>query len=201
MTTIQRLAVSKITRKHPLMIVCPLETPAFARTDLILADAIIALHRGYRHARFVYQELTSFSKEIPQTPGDLVSKSSWLGNPYGGVESRMFKECSGLFGVMPFYHSRIVHHKEDVPVTNHLFLRDAKFWPVFIIYLRRSDSDIEVNDIKPDYRMLLENISQYVGDMLMSVPFPQELFVSIAHAALGSSFCLSPIIVSLTELQ
>jgi hypothetical protein len=36
---------------------------------------------------------------------------------------------------------------------------------------------------------LVRHISEYVGDSLSSVSEPQQLFVSIAHAALGMPLC------------
>jgi len=91
----------------------------------------------------------------------------------------MFQACGGMFGVMPFYNSSVVHHKENLPATNHLFLADAKFWTLYT----------SVSDHTPDLRVLVRHLSEYVGDLLSSVSEPQELFVSIAHAALGMLLC------------
>jgi hypothetical protein len=38
-------------------------------------------------------------------------------------------------------------------------------------------------------RVLVRHLSEHVGDLLSSVSEPQELFVSIAHAALGMLLC------------
>jgi len=87
----------------------------------------------------------------------------------------MFQACGGMFGVMPFYHSSIVHQKENLPATNHLFLVDAKFWTLYT----SSSHDT------PDFRVLVRHLSEFVGDPLSCVSEPQQLFVCIAHAALG----------------
>jgi hypothetical protein len=95
----------------------------------------------------------------------------------------MFETCSGMFGVMPFYHSSIVHHKENLPITNHLFLVDAKFWDAYKLATGNA------NDHVPDLRVLVRHLSQHAGEPLSSVSEPQQLFVVIAHAALGTLFC------------
>jgi hypothetical protein len=135
----------------------------------------IAVHRGAFAARFVPQQLDYFSKSIDADAGDLVSKVAWVGSLYASVESRMFEDCGGMFGVMPFYNSSIVRHKENLPATNHLFLGHATFWDLYT----------SASDHTPDLRVLVRHLSEYVGDLLSSVSKPQELFVAIAHAALG----------------
>lgn len=88
----------------------------------------------------------------------------------------MLKECGGMFGVMNYYHSSIVCHKEGIPSTNHLFLKEAKFWPLY------SSTGSNHN---PDFRISVQHFSQFAGDSLVTVRTAKDLFVAIVHAALG----------------
>jgi hypothetical protein len=81
--------------------------------------------------------------------------------------------CGGMFGVMNYYHSSIVRHKEGLPVTNHIWLHDAQFWGLY------GDPGIR------DYRWLIQQFSQFSGRSLVTVSKPRDLFVAVLHAALG----------------
>jgi hypothetical protein len=119
--------------------------------------------------------LHDFSKEIDPETCDVISKCSSVGRSYISIESKMLRECGGMFGVMTYYHSSVVCHKEGLPTTNHLFLQDGKFW-----CLAASRSDYS-----PDFRILIQQFSQFAGHSLVTVSSARDLFVAIAHAALG----------------
>jgi hypothetical protein len=116
------------------------------------------------------------SKGINPKTTNLVSKCSWVGKSHVSIESKMLRTCGGMFGVMSYYHASIVCHKEGVPVTNHLFVKTATFWRVFLHNGRNED---------PDFRILIQQFSQFTGHCLVAVSHPRDLFVAIAHAALG----------------
>jgi len=162
-------------RKDPLS--PPVRHPStipFLPRQFILAIPITVYVGGFA-ARFVPQQLDRFSKSIDTDPSDLVSKMAWVGSSYASVESNMSDTCVRMFGVMPFYNSSIVRHKEHLPATNHIFLGGATFWKLYS----------SAGDHTPDLRVLVRHLSEHAGHPLSSVSNPQELFVAIAHAALG----------------
>jgi hypothetical protein len=78
---------------------------------------------------------------------------------------------------MGHYHSSIVNHKEHLPVTNHLFLEDTKFWSL-------SSAPEGVHD----FRLLIQHLSQFAGHSLLTAETPKQLFVAIGHAMIGAQF-------------
>jgi hypothetical protein len=91
-------------------------------------DAGITLFKDHL-IKFIHPQLHDFSKKINPTMTNIVSKCASVGKSHASIESRMLKECGGLFSIMTYYHSSIICHKEGIPSTNHLFLKEAKFWP------------------------------------------------------------------------
>ena len=131
-----------------------------------------------RSIRFIPRHLHAFSENIDPNATDIISKCSTIGMQYVSIESKMLKECGGMFGVMTYYHSSIVCHKKGIPSTNHFFLKEAKFWH---LYRRGTDDLIAV----PNFRVSVQHFSQFSGHSLITIPDPKDLFVSIVHAALG----------------
>jgi hypothetical protein len=121
--------------------------------------------------------------EIDPNAEDIVSKCSWVGKSYLSIESKMLRTCGGMFGVMNYYHSGIVCHTRGVAATNHLLLKTPTFWRVF--------QQTERNHV-PDSRMLIQQFSQFTGRSLVTISQPRDLFVAIAHAALGVYVFSSP---------
>jgi hypothetical protein len=141
----------------------------------ITSDAGITLFKD-RSIIFVPRQLHDLLKEINPKTANIVSKCSWVGKSHVSIESKMLGTCGGMFGVMSYYHASIVCHKKGLPVTNHLFMKTAKFWPV--------SSHTRSNHV-PDFRMLIQQFSQFAGHCLVTVSRPQDLFIGIVHAALG----------------
>jgi hypothetical protein len=139
------------------------------------SDAGITLFKD-RSIDFIPRQLHDFSEKIDPKTTDIVSKCSSVGKSHVSIESRMLKECGGMFGVMTYYHSSIVCHKEGLPSTNHLFLKAAEFWRLYPTI--RSNHD-------PDFRVSVQHFSQFAGHSLVTVRNPRDLFVAIVHAALG----------------
>lgn len=130
-----------------------------------------------REITFVHRQLHEFSEEIGPQTSDIVSKCSWVGKSHASIESRMLRECGGMFGIATHYHSSIVCHKEGLPATNHLFLQNAEFWP---LYTSTGNNHV------PDFRSLMQHLLQFAGRSLVTISNAQDLFVSIVHAALGT---------------
>jgi hypothetical protein len=146
---------------------------ALACTNIV-SDTEITLFKDSQ-VTYIPRELHDFSKAIdPETCG-IISKCSSVGRSYISIESKMLRECGGMFGVMTYYHSSVVCHKEVLPTTNHLFLKDAKFWHFFT----------SKSDYSPDFRILIQQFSQFAGHSLVTVSSAKDLFVAIVHAALG----------------
>jgi hypothetical protein len=145
----------------------------------------IGVHTDSREIHFVHQALDTFTTSINSNTArdsDIIRKFAWIDKFHASVESQMFRNCKGKFGVMTHYHSSVVHHKEHLPITNHLFLGSAEFWPIFL------------DDPKggaPDLRLLVQHLSQFAGDSLLHVEQPKQLFVAIGHAMIGAQFLLT----------
>jgi len=105
-----------------------------------------------------------------------VSKCSWVSSRYFDAEKDLFGACGDEFGVAKHYYSSIVHHQEDLPATNHLFLEFATRWKLF---------DGDVKETLPEHRVLLQHLSNFAGVSLVTAESPEELFTAIAHAMLG----------------
>jgi hypothetical protein len=126
---------------------------------------------------FVPRQLHDLLKEINPKTANIVSECSWVGKSHVLIESKMLRTCGGMFGVMSYYHASIVCHKKGVPVTNHLFLKTAKFW--------RLSPHTGSNHV-PDFWMLIQQFSQFAGHCLVTVSRPRDLFAAITHAALST---------------
>ncbi|EIW76053.1 hypothetical protein CONPUDRAFT_169241 [Coniophora puteana RWD-64-598 SS2] len=109
---------------------------------------------------------------------DLVSKCSWVSSRYFDAEKDLFGACGDEFGVAKHYYSSIVHHQEDLPATNHLFLEFATRWELFNL---TSDE----KKTSKERRVLLQHVSNFAGVSLVTAESPEELFTAIAHAMLG----------------
>jgi hypothetical protein len=157
----------------------------------ITSEAGIAVFKD-REINFVRRQLHDFSKEIDPQMTDIVSKCSWVGKSYISIESKMLRKCGGMFGVTTHYHSSIICHKEGLPATNHLFLKNAKFWPLY--------TNTRNNHV-PDFRALMQHFLQFAGRSLVTVRNPGDLFVSIVHAALGRYLFAPNLFGELNEQQ
>jgi hypothetical protein len=114
---------------------------------------------------------------------DIVRKFAWLDKSHAFVENEMFQNCRGKFGVMSLYYSSVVHQKESLLATNHLFLGSAKFWPIF-----QDDPKGLGGTPRADFRLLVQHLSQFAGDSLLAVEEPKQLFIAIGHAMIGAQF-------------
>jgi hypothetical protein len=145
-----------------------------------------------RSITFVPRQLHDLLKDINPKTNDIISKCSWVRKSHISIESKMLKICGGMFGVMSYYHASIVHHKKGVAVTNHLLLKTAMVW--------RISQQTESNLI-PDFCMLIQQFSQFTGHSLVTVSHPHNLFVAIAHAALGVYIYVSTSSVNLRSCR
>ena len=118
---------------------------------------------------------------MPVRPDDSISKTAWVSHSSGSsgsIEGKMLEECCGMFGVMEFYHSIIIHHKKNLPAHNHIWLDQVEPW------------DLYGNDISKymkGYRTLLAHCSRFAGESLVTATTPAKLFTAITHAAPGEN--------------
>ncbi|EIW80211.1 hypothetical protein CONPUDRAFT_137525 [Coniophora puteana RWD-64-598 SS2] len=131
-------------------------------------------------ARYVRQGVDTQPNQVFEDDIDIVSKFSWVSRRYFNAERNMLHDCGDSFGVAKHYYSSVVHHKEGLPVTNHLFLNLATFWRV----IEKDDAWKKKDPIK-EYRALRQHVSSFCGRSLVHVKTPEELFNTIAHAMIG----------------
>ena len=118
---------------------------------------------------------------MPVRPDDTINKTAWMSHSSGSsglIEGKMLEECSGMFGVMEFYHSVIIHHKKNLPAHNHLWLDEAEPWDVY---------GGDMSKYVKDYRTLLAHHSRFAGESLVTANTSYELFKATAHGALGEN--------------
>ena len=108
--------------------------------------------------QFVPRKFQRFAQEISEMPDDIISNIAWvpcLSESSESIEGKLLSTCSGMFGVMSFFYSTIIHHRERLRASNHHWLYDAK------------------------------NYSQFAGDSLVMASTPADLFIAVLHAAIG----------------
>lgn len=105
-------------------------------------------------------------------------KLAWARQSSAKLESQIFKECSGTFGVVSHFQSNLFHYQVGIPATNHLLLESAKFW----------DLRGRGGEGYADRRVLVQHLSGFAGESLFTVDEPKNLFRTIIHAMLGELF-------------
>ena len=70
----------------------------------------------------------------------------------------------------------VIHPKERIPANNHLLLEDVRAWTLF---------NQKKESFDRNYLTHWALFTGFAGDLLMTVSYPEQLFVAISHAMLG----------------
>ena len=148
--------------------------------------------RRGRQVKFVEQHLR-FRGALKRVPDkecpEAVIKCSWPTDNGNGVEAKLLERCSGQFGTPMHLYSFQACHRSGRPLSNRLFLpsKDENFedvhWKLFVHGNTLAPS--------PEYRSLWVHVSALIGKSLVSAKTPWALFLSLAHAMLGTTGLIS----------
>jgi hypothetical protein len=108
---------------------------------------------------------------------DLVLKFLWLRSGSENIESKLLKECGGMFGVVKHYHSCMLCYKPGVKATNNLLLPEE----AEAIDKPKDGEKGAEKDLRGQWMVVLH----FAGELLVKARTPIVLMKSVMHAILG----------------